>query len=68
MKKDLSVQIIAGTIAIILGIYTVIYGIRFLADESQGNVRTCLMLLLCCAASITVCSIITIKNTKKYKK
>lgn len=67
MKKDLAVQVIAGLVTLIFGVGTLRYGIRFYADETKGNVRTCLLLLLCCAVSVAVSVIISVKNAKKYR-
>lgn len=68
MKKDLLLQIMAGLATVALGIATTMYGIRFLQDETQGNVPTCIILLLCCMSAVLVCFLIWRHNMKKYKK
>lgn len=68
MKKDLLLQVLAGAVSIILGTMTLIYGVRFLLDESKGNVATCIILLLCCMASFLACVLICKHNMKKYRK
>lgn len=68
MKKDLLLQIMAGLAAVILGIAAMVYGIRFLQDETKGNIPTCIILILCCMAEVLVCLLIRKHNMKKYKK
>lgn len=68
MKKDLLLQIMAGIAAVVIGIATVVYGVRFLQDETKGNIPTCIILILCCLGAVLACFLIWKQNMKKYKK
>lgn len=68
MKKDMMLQLTAGTATLILGIVTVIYGVRFLLDETKGNVPACTILFLCCMAATAASLLIWKHNMSKYQK
>ena len=68
MVQNLITQIIISFISLILGIYTIIYGVRFLFDQTQGNIPTCLILILFSTISLVACIFISLRNARKYRK
>ena len=68
MRKAYLAQALTGAAAIIAGVFTAIYGCRYLMDETKGEIGTCVMLTLCCAVLCAACAALTVVNAVRASK